>query len=378
MAKPRQLSGYKEYCSPGCNRRLIDPSKSPSQIRSALQKIYKVTKSLESKVNLLHNLLMAKSTYDQIKRRKSIPANITSRVVTSCRKLGSAVSFVETQEQNVEGHYKAIDDALRQALHALTTIENIIKSANLFFPLTKGKSSEKAALIVDLVTMAYGQVIDTNAYIEKAIEAENKREEAPEERPATNAQQDTGLGSFVEQLRTKGWKITEDKPDTEALFDDTNDGFSLSSQLIQLVKRPSVELLSEDQLVGLITFPVLLQVRSKLTDTAIKICTNPKIGYSLYVVFGSYLVIEQMVSIGIHESIMRVQNAKKVEIDTDKFTALLPYTKKEFPAWSNKLNMLYPSQPAKLRGAHYYCPLVPRELLGKNQISIQDWSFLQQ
>ncbi len=380
MAKPRHLSSYREYCTPGCGWRLTDPSKSPSQIKATLQKIYKVTKSSESKVNLLHNLLMAKSTYDQIKRRKFIPANVTTRVASSHRKVDAAIAFITTQKEGAPEYYEAIHDALRKALHALASINSLTRSADVFFPLTQGKSSEKAALIRDLVTMAYGQLIDINAYIEKSIDSETRKEDTPQEKPTSeNQEKDLGIGTFVEQLRNKGWKITEDKPETEALFDDdAEDGFSLSNKLIQLVKRPSEDLLSGDQLVGLVTFPVLLRVRHKLTDIAIQVCTAPSVGYSIYVVFGSYIVVEQMASIGIHESIMKTQTGKNGSVDTDKFSALLPYTKKEFPAWADKLNMLYPSQPAKLRGTHYYCPLVPRELLGKNQINIQDWSFLQQ
>jgi len=383
MAKPRQLASYKEYCTPGCRWRLTDPSKSPHQVRSTLQKIYKVTKSAESKVIALHNVLMSEATINQIQRRKSVPATVTSRAAYSHRKVASALAFVETQKNSIEEYYDAIDNALRQSYHALTSIYNITSSSNMFSPLTGGKRSEKAILIRDLTILAHGQLIDVNKYIEKSVDTERLKdspvENAYTSKYAEPTKNDVSINSFVKQLRSKGWKITEEenKKDREVLFDE-GDGFSLSSKLIQLVRKPSIEFLPQDQLLGMINFPVILQIRNKLTDTAIQICTDPIIGYSLYVVFGSYLVVEQMASIGIHRSIMKVQGDRGTIVDTDKFIGLLPYARKEFPAWSDKLNMLHPSQPAKLRGSHYYCPLVPRKLLGENQISIQDWSFLQQ
>jgi len=300
----------------------------------------------------------------------------------SQKKASSALTFIETQKQNISKYYAAIDDAVRQAYHALTSLCDIARSSSMFAPLTKGKRSEQALLIRDLAILAYNKITVINTYIEKSIVAETVKEAVPvnnESHHTELTKSEISINAFVKQLRSKGWKIPEEEKvrNENTLFDD-GDGFALSSQLIQLVKKPAEELLPQDQLLGMIYFPIILQIRNKLTDTAIQVCTDPGIGYSLYVVFGNYLVVEQMAAIGIHKSIMKISGERGTIVDTDKFSGLLPYAKQEFPEWSNKLDMLHPSQPAKLRGAHYYCPLVPRGLLGENQISIQDWSFLQQ
>jgi len=382
MAKPRQLSSYKEYCTPDCRWRLTDPSESPRQVKYTLQKIYKLTKMAESKVNALHNVLMSESTIEQIKRRRSIPTTVSSRAAYSQRKVSHALTFLETQQSNIGKYYPVIFDTLRQAYHALTSLYNITQSSSVFAPLTKGKRSEQVLLIRDLAILAYGKLVDINIYVEKSIVSETTKETSSENNENCSTaptKSEVSINEFVKQLRSKGWKITEEeKVDNKKVMFDECDGFSLSSQLIQLVKKPAEDLLPQDQLIGMIYFPILLQIRNKLTDTAIQVCTDSNIGYSLYVVFGNYLVIEQMAAIGIHKSIMKVSGERGTILDTDKFTGLLPYAKQEFPGWSKKLDVLHPSQPAKLRGAHYYCPLVPRGLLGENQINIQDWSFLQQ
>ncbi len=193
------------------------------------------------------------------------------------------------------------------------------------------------------------------------------------------------LSPFFEQAKSRGWKVSE-KEERRPLFDveDDDDGFGMSFQLINSVSKSIDELLPDKEMLGVATFPVVSLVGRQLPDSFIQKCTAPGVGYSLYRVFGNYLVVENMYLFGIHRSLLVEEDKGKkkkkkddeIKIDLGKFPQLLPQLIDEHPDQASILTRLHPIQPAKQKGSHFYTPLLPTAVLCNWSHGIGDWEFL--
>ena len=127
---------------------------------------------------------------------------------------------------------------------------------------------------------------------------------------------------------------------------------------------------------GVVKFPVIALNTKRIPESLIHRCTDPRVGYSIYMVFGGYMVVDNMCLLGIHKSLMWVEGKKGAEMDTDKFSHLLPYIKNNYPQWTERLTRMHPVQPARKIGAHCYCPLLPLDVLRIWGNGIGNWEIL--
>ena len=181
--------------------------------------------------------------------------------------------------------------------------------------------------------------------------------------------------SVLEGFKNRGWNVSLRQNDEDG--DEDLDGYGLSVALLDRVKKPVAELLPADAALGVVRFPVIVRVRTKLSERMITKCVDPKVGYSLYYVFGGYLTVDNAIAVGINKDLMSVYDSKgKPTVDTDKFVALLPYATNKFPEWIEPLKHVRPVHPAKLAGSHYYMLFMPQGTIGASRHAISDWSFL--
>ncbi len=191
----------------------------------------------------------------------------------------------------------------------------------------------------------------------------------------------TELAPFLEQLKSRGWKTQEPKPRYAPLFgededEDEGDGFDQAANLIHTIQRPKTELLPTNVEIGIVKFPVISLNKKRIPESLIRHCTDPRIGYSVYIVFGGYMVVDNMCLLGIHKKLLWTEGEKGAELDIAKFPHLVPYVKKEYPQWKEPLTLMHPVQPARVVGDHCYCPLLPMSILKSWGNGIGAWELL--
>jgi len=192
---------------------------------------------------------------------------------------------------------------------------------------------------------------------------------------------DPSLGAFLEKAERRGWTVTktmknalkqagvipmEDDPGLEASFELLND-----------LQSYDCAFLSDDTEIGVSQLPIISYNMKRPPDSIIQKFLSPRIGYDLYLIFGSYIVVDQMCLLGIHKDLVWTQDEKnKPQLDTDKFYSLYPSAANELQQWTGILRQTYPVQPARRAGNHYYCPLVPNAVLNSWSHGLGDWDFL--
>jgi len=184
------------------------------------------------------------------------------------------------------------------------------------------------------------------------------------------------ISSVLERFKEKGWKVDLRQRDNEVKQEGL-DAFDLSLLLLERIKQPASGLLERNQPSGVLRFPVVLRVKSKLSDHLIKQCTSPSVGYNLYVVFGGYIAIDNVVAVGVRHDLVEVESRNNSpQLDFTKFVKYLPNTITKYPEMSDMFQELRPVHPARLAHQHYYTLMLPHGTLGESRHAIGDWTFL--
>lgn len=198
----------------------------------------------------------------------------------------------------------------------------------------------------------------------------------PEEPPT-----DPSLNAFLEKAERRGWTVTKTMKkvlkDAGVVPLEDDPGLEESFDLLNELQSCQGSLLPDDMQMGVSQLAIISYNTKRPPESIVKKFLDPHIGYDVYLIFGSYLVVNQMAMLGIHKDLMWISDEKnKPQLNVDKFYDLHPVVAKDFPQWANLLAQTYPVQPTRLAGSHYYCPLVPNTILNSWGHGLGDWDFL--
>jgi hypothetical protein len=187
---------------------------------------------------------------------------------------------------------------------------------------------------------------------------------------------DVQISTVLEKFREKGWKVDLRQRDSTVEANEP-DTFELSLSLLNRIKQPAIKLLAADSPMGLVRFPVVIQVNTKLSEHLIRLCTDPTVGYNLYVVFGGYVAIDNVLTLGIRQDLALAQTRTgDLQLNLTRFAENLSSVTQRFPEFSTMMPQLQPVQPARVNRQHYYTLLLPKGTLGESHHAIVDWTFL--
>jgi hypothetical protein len=325
--------------------------------------------------------LSSKRTLQHLRAGRPTPRPLTRRLHSIRAKLDSA--FICFQNGT---SYMLEDTELADLLESLSSVADELLQVTDSL-MTFAKSSRDARLeltrqyLVTIICQAEQAVLRIAQYTNTANSIT-----LPPPRQIVNPkdsskvlfdmQETTALAPFFEKAQKRGWRVNEKQlvdQDVDVEDGDLEDSFAL----IKKLSKPIGTLLGNDVLVGITQFPVISLNGNRPSESAIKQCVKDAIDYDFYLILGSYMIIDKMYLMGVHQSIMKVMDERKRTIlDTDKFAELHYYLATDQPQWAAILQKTYPVQPAKLEGPHYYCPLVPNALLRSGRHGIGDWAFL--
>ena len=329
----------------------------------------------------IQKFLLSDRTKRHVHAGKHLPKTVLRRIHIVQSKLESAlICFQQGARREVDD--QEAENILKRLAHAAEEILQVADSLAIFarssivnrLTLIHSRlqwivsNSEAARLrLIPYTKRATAVTLPTNPNIVKP----------PPTRTLFDEDDDAALVPFLETAQKRGWRVTEkqvaDTGEGQQVDVDLEDSFDLLWRL----QKPRTSLLADDVIVGITQFPVISHSARRLPESIIRECLVPSLGYDFYLVLGDYMVIDKMCLLGIHTSIMKVQDERKrPKLDVEKFTELHPYLMAEEPEWAELLSQTHPIQPAKREGSHYYCPLIPTTILNKWGRGIGDWDFL--
>jgi hypothetical protein len=166
-------------------------------------------------------------------------------------------------------------------------------------------------------------------------------------KPAQAAQDEREeLGAFLQQASEKGWyrKPPEKLPKME-------DGFEQSIDFIRSVSIASDQLLPREESFGLVRAPLLLLRR--VPQPVMYGWTRDPSNYRVYVVFGYYALILDVLFVGIDSTLLWTGTPRDVRLDTDKFDDIVGFMARGAQIPRDGLI----TAPRAI-GGHHYCPIL--------------------
>lgn len=387
--KRKPTGGFREYCCRDADTLTKGPARR-AYVATLVDGILNLLGLAQDKVKQTISFLSTGQTKSHVNAGRPLPKAAVIRIEDAYYKINSAYAcFISAgvkddinDQKAVYGMTLVLDQA--QHLYAAVDEDNAFareRNATRYLSMLQRRLDELQDTLLKTHTalIPYAQVatvatLPPAPVITQARVAQRKQE--LEERTAQHE-----LAPFLEQLRSKGWK-TQEQREPEALTplfglqEEDYDGFERGAQLIHQVQRPINELLPDDEILGIVKFPVIALNTKHLPESLIHRCTDPRIGYSVYMVFGGYMIVDNMCLLGIHKSLMWVQGENGVELDLDKFQYLMPYIQQHYPQWTESLTLMYPVQPARVISSHCYCPLLPMDVLKSWGNGIGNWEIL--
>lgn len=200
--------------------------------------------------------------------------------------------------------------------------------------------------------------------------AQLAKKEAPRA-PAPPTEEDGMFEKFFEKAKGRGWRIQEAQRDEQ--YADADDPFGEGCQLLNNLTAPYQNLLADDVEVGLTSFSIVLLEAYRLPNTVFRECARLT---PLHKVLGTYVVLQDVMLMGIHRDLIQIMDGKKSRIDTGRFRYLLPYLRRNIPGADDILNISLPSGPTRFARYHYYTPLLPLSLVKLPDFSLGKWCFL--
>jgi len=183
---------------------------------------------------------------------------------------------------------------------------------------------------------------------------------------------------FTKVEESKGWKVQRvvaSRKTPETTFPDLDtDPFGLGCHIAHELSKPYTTLLPDEVEVGLVSFSIILLEAYRLPETVLSTCGSAS---PLHRVFGSYVILQDALLIGVHRDLMKVMKNGQGHLDERRFQQFIPYLSKSLPDRAHQLAQTFPSGPPRYARHHYYSPLLPRTLIkGASQFSLGNWSFL--
>jgi len=329
----------------------------------------------------VQKFLLAEKTQKHVRAGKHLPKSILNRMSVIQSKLESALLCFQ------QGALQEVDNPEAESIlkHLAHTSEEILQVADSLTIFARSNIVSRLTLIqtrlqwiISNVDTARLQLIPYTKWAAVTTLPVNPNiVKPPVTRTLFHEDDDTNLTPFLEKAQKRGWRVTDkqlvDASNSHDVDVDLEDSFNL---LVRL-RKPRASLLESSVIVGVAQFPVISYSARRLPESIIQECFHPALGYDFYLVLGDYMVIDKMCLLGIHQSIMKVQDERRrPTLDVDKFIELHSYMMSEEPEWADILRQTHPIQPARREGSHYYCPLVPTAIASKWGRGIGDWDFL--
>jgi hypothetical protein len=264
------------------------------------------------------------------------------------------------------GKYEKIQDLLEvsglltASLHSRTV-----------FPVRFGTlAATPATTINELQKKLHAIELIGNGVLQELGEHLAKKDSAKRTVAAPPTEEDGMFERFFEKAKGKGWRIQEVRRNEQH---DVDDPFGEGCYLLNNLSVPYHDLLADDVEVGLTPFPIVLLEAYRLPDTVFRECATVT---PLHKVLGTYVVLQNVMLMGVHRDLIHVADGKKSKVDTGRFRYLLPYLRRNFPGADAILDRSLPSGPARFARYHYYTPLLPLSLVHKPDFSLGRWCFL--
>jgi hypothetical protein len=376
---------FRHYCA--------EATTSPQEIRKVEQQKVQITTSVVDLVSaasqVAHDVLQlldCPKTKAHLNSGKLPPKSMERKIRKVCAKLQSACVCFS----------KGLSDVLNDpGLH--NTVDQLSKMAEDLSSLMDSVTTFHKNPQVDLAEVLrrrlrwiinHTKKVRTNLHPHTKLVAATPHKKVPRiavpEAPTAVLFPDTpkpSISSFLQRAEERGWTVTKTMQKVlrnsgiVPLEDDP--GLEESLGLLQQLQGQRSLLLSEDTKVGVSQQPIISYNTKRPPESVIQKYLTPSIGYDIYLVFGSYLIINQMCLLGIHKDLLWVlDDNDKPKLDTDKFSCLMPFATNEMPQWAALLSQTHPIQPARRAGSHYYCPLVPTSILNSWGHGLGEWDFL--
>jgi len=154
---------------------------------------------------------------------------------------------------------------------------------------------------------------------------------------------------FLQEAEERGWTVRSKPERRQERRTFEEDGFWQSINFIRRVAASQNALLKADAPFGLVRGPLLLL--RFISDATLHLWTKEPHNYDVYVVFGRYALITNVLFVGVAARLVCMGGDECTYIDMDKFTDVLAYTAPDIGT-----DDLMP-YPRPIRG-HYYCPIL--------------------
>ena len=236
--------------------------------------------------------------------------------------------------------------------------------SHTLFPTRFGSAPTLAALLERVRTV---DIIGKGLLQE--LGAQLAKKEAPRA-PAPPTEEDGMYEKFFEKAKGKGWRIQEAQRDDQL---DVDDPFGEGCHLLNSLTAPYRSLLADDVEVGLTPCSIVLMEAYRLPNTVFRECARLT---PLHRVLGTYVVLQDVMLMGIHQDLIQIMDGKKSRIDTGRFHHLIPYLRRNSPGADAILNTSLPSGPTRFARYHYYTPLLPLSLVRKPDFNLGKWCLL--
>jgi len=158
--------------------------------------------------------------------------------------------------------------------------------------------------------------------------------------------QDTSeIDKFLEKMEGRGWKVSK-KDDTEG---HDFDGFDRSIRHLRKVAINRDNLLDDEDF-GFIRAPVVLAHNKPIPETTLVDWTQQPFGMDVHIVFGSYVVLNDIMFLGVRPELVTDEDNKgRLRIRTHKFVDIA--NEVDADAGSHVVR-----RPNRIHN-HYYCPI---------------------
>lgn len=379
IAIPHSSFSFREYSLEDYPSQHTTKSEQSSKV--TLQLLQKLIGETDQHLQAVQLAVEEGNTLERIVKGKPIQ----ERVLRAVQMFRATVVNVETVlctcYPSISKKYPELQKHLTETANAAQRLLAVVDSVDTFTPSAKELRKKRAKQTKVGVVRIVKHMAALKLLFKEELAAIKMQENV--ERPKKRVDQlrknakTANMEPILDGFRKKGWRVPECY-EAETTDTTTDAGLELSELLLQSVQKDQDQLLPDNALLGVIRFPAIVRLKSKLPDVTIKSCLHPAVGYNLYMVFGAYLVVDHAIAIGINRSIMRFHGEKGIEVDVEKFDKLLPYVMNEFPDWKQKLTNLRPVLPVHASGMHYYSMMLPRNVVASNGMPIGDWQFLQQ
>jgi len=349
--------------------------------KAPLELLLRLVESANANLDIIQKAAGLGSIDKKIEKGHALPVplfrsvrSFLETIVNTETVLHSCYARIDADKPDIGRRLAAAAEDSRRLLSSIEEINTFRSTSHVIQEKRKQRVNDAILRITKHLALVKAFLKEELAVIkmEDNVQSSSKVEELKKNVKTQN------MEPILEAFKEKGWKVPENQ-NVENGIADVDTGLQLSNMLLKSIQKPSTELLPDNCLIGVIRFPSILRLMKRPRDLVIQKCLEPTTGYNLYMVFGSYLVVDHAIAIGINRKLMRIYGEKgKVEIDVEKFDKLLPYVMNEFPDWRDSLSSLLPTLPIHASGKHYYSLMLPKSVVSANEIRIGDWQFVRQ